>query len=139
MTSLLAYAEPTDTSGSGTNIVLLCALFIAVVAVLGLLPIGFSRNRGNRHADIITAVSVLWSLLTIATLIYVCLAQMKWSKEYITRIQSGYFDPRDTTGAPHQPWPIWGIILFAYLALLAWSLKQRKLPLASRLPEPPAK
>ncbi|MDB5357030.1 MAG: hypothetical protein JWN24_3483 [Phycisphaerales bacterium] len=122
---LLARAEGPDLSDSSLVLVLTCAGLVLGSAVLSLLPVFIARGRGHRQLETITAVAVLWGLLTAGTLVHASIVQMQWSKEQLLRIQSGYLDPQDTSDAPAKPWRTWTALAAAYCALIAWAFAAR--------------
>jgi hypothetical protein len=122
MAGLLAYADTAD-SGSinlvkvlaGLAILAGCALLVGVI-------IGVARSRGHRQADGIMVAAVFWGIIMAGSAMYTAAAQYNWSKEYTTRVQSGYYDPRDTSDKPKLPWLAWSGLAVGYAVLLAWSL-----------------
>jgi hypothetical protein len=117
----LSYAEGADTSDSNLSFIVLCAALVIGVGFLAFFPIAFARSRQHRQADTIMAATLLWATIAVGMLIYVFLAQIHWSKEYLTRIQSGYGDPSDMTGAPRQPYHIWIALAAGYVTLVLWA------------------
>jgi hypothetical protein len=51
---------------------------------------------------------------------------MKWSNEQMIRIQSGYYDPTDTSDAPTLPWQTWAVLAIAYGGLVIWPFSQKR-------------
>jgi hypothetical protein len=51
---------------------------------------------------------------------------MKWSNEQMIRIQSGYYDPADTSDAPTLPWRTWAVLTIAYGGLVIWPFSQKR-------------
>ena len=123
MAQLLGYAQTAD-SGSinlakvlaGLFILAACALFVAVV-------VGLARSRRHRQADGIMVAAVFWGVIMAGSAMYTASSQYNWSKEYTTRVQSGYYDPRDTSDKPSLPWALWSGLGVGYAALVVWSLR----------------
>jgi hypothetical protein len=118
----LAYADSGDSGASNLVKVFGGLVILAVVAVLAAISIGVSRARRHPQAEAIVVITLLWGLITAGSLMYAGESQYEWSKEYTTRIESGYYDPRDTSDKPQLPWALWCGLGFAYAAMLAWSL-----------------
>ena len=124
MAQLLGYAQTAD-SGSinlakvlaGLFILAACALFVAVV-------VGLARSRGHRQAEGIMVAAVFWGAIMAGSAMYTASSQYNWSKEYTTRVQSGYYDPRDTSDKPNLPWALWPAMGVGYAALVAWSFRR---------------
>ncbi len=128
MTIFLAYAEAADTSNSSLVIVLIGLGVLSVAAIAAFVPIGICWNRHHRQTDSIAALAVLWSLIAAISVIYFVNAQMKWSREQMLRIESGYFDPGDKSDAPAVPWALWGGLAAGYAVLIGWSFSQKNPP-----------
>jgi hypothetical protein len=126
MLPLLASAEQTDLSGSGWFVILIGAVVIVAVAAMTVIPIALSRKRRHRRADAITVGAVFWGLLAAASIIHFWLARMQWSKEYLLRVKTGYYDPADTSGAPPWPWQLWGILAVVYGVLIAAAILSKR-------------
>jgi hypothetical protein len=133
---LLAKAEGPDPSDSSLMLVLICAGLVLGSAVLSLLPVFIARGRGHRQLETVTAVAVLWGLLTAGTLIHTTIVQMQWSKEQLLRIQSGYMDPQDTTDAP-KPWRTWTALATIYCVLIIWAFVPQSSAGSAPSQEPP--
>jgi len=128
MTCLLAYAETTDTSNSGVIVGLVGLLVIGVVAALTLIPIASARYRRLRHRGAIPTLALLWGLISAGSIIYIIAAEFRWHKEWLVLVQSGYYDPRNTSGAPAWPWPLWIVLALAYAGLLTFCLVGKTMP-----------
>jgi len=140
MHSLLAYAETPDGAYMSSVMVLWAVLIIAGTAVAGFVLIFISRKRRHgstslttgRRADLIMAGTFFWGLITAGSLLYTEQQQMNWTKEYTTRIESGYFDPKDTSDTPRLPWGIWTGLGVVYAAMLFWALSGKRAGEAER-------
>lgn len=133
MFPLPAYAQPTDLSDSNLSFILIALGLIILAALLAILPIALAHARYHRHARAILMFALLWAFLTAGSSILTASAQLKWSKEQLLLLKTGYLDPADTTGAPGRPWPLWIILAIVYLALLLFALSQDHRP----APDPP--
>ena len=122
---MLSYADPTDNSGSGLVVVLLCLAVTVAAAGLALLPIGLARTRRHLQSEAIVGFAILWALALAGSVVIASMADMKWSKERDMRIKSGYYDPRDNTDAPAKPWAFWGGLGVVYTGLVGWSMAQQ--------------
>jgi hypothetical protein len=128
MRCFLAYAESADTSNSSMVIVLSGLCVLAVAAIAAIVPICICWKRHHRQTEPITALLILWGLVATISAIYFINSQMKWSREQMLRIESGYFDPTDQTDAPAIPWVTWGGLATVYAALVCWSFAQKNPP-----------
>ena len=122
----LAYAESTDPTSTNLLMILSGAFILAATAALAAVLTFTAKARRPRQSDIITAITLLWALLTAASLLYTVQSQMNWNKEYTLRLESGYLDPKDTADAPKLPWKLWTGLGVTYGATLAWSLSTRR-------------
>jgi hypothetical protein len=102
------------------------ALILAATAAAAGVLIYIARRRRHPRTDLIGAAAFFWGLMTAGSLLYAEQSQMNWSKEYTVRLESGYFDPTDTTDAPKLPWKTWTGLGIAYGAMLIWSLSQKR-------------
>ncbi len=126
MCSALAFAESGDPNATNLPIVLGGLFILAVIALLAFLLIFVSRSRGHRRAELITVATIFWALIAAGSLLYAGEAQMDWSKQYALRLETGYLDPQDTSDAPRMPWGMWSGLGAAYVAMLVWSLSQKR-------------
>jgi hypothetical protein len=117
----LAYAETPDSGAvnlakvlGGLGILVVTALLIAVI-------VGISRARKHRQADAILVAALFWGVLAAGSMMYAAATQLNWSKEYTTRIESGYYDPRDSSDKPTLPIALWTGLGVAYAAMLGWA------------------
>jgi hypothetical protein len=122
MDGLLAYAESSDPGSANLVKVLAGMAILAACALLAAVVIGVARSRDHRQAEAIMVTAIFWAMLTAGLALYSASAQYNWSKEYTTRIESGYYDPRDTSDKPKLPWIPGSGLAVAYAGLLGWSL-----------------
>lgn len=132
-----AYADAPDTSDSGLVIVVIAVGIVAAVAILAFVPLALAWKRRLRHSDVVAAGVILWGLVTAGSLICAVNARMQWSHEQTVRIQSGYYDPQTAGDAPTLPWAMWGGLVIAYGALVAWPLSQGRAAPAPAAPDSP--
>jgi hypothetical protein len=118
--TLLANAESNDSTVSNLSTVLICAAIAVGVLILAAVPIMIAWSRRHRHADGLTAVAVLWGLIAAVSVSVSIFDQMKYSREHLMALESGYFDPNDTSDAPVLPLPTWSVLGVVYVALLGW-------------------
>jgi flagellar basal body-associated protein FliL len=130
MLFLLATAEAADTSNSGILIVLLSVGVTILAAGFALVPMLLARAGRHPQAEVIAAVAILWALLAAGSVVTTSMAQMKWDKERLMRIESGYYDPQDNTDAPAKPWGAWAGLGAGYAVLLVWSVAMKRPPIA---------
>lgn len=122
---LLAKAESIDLTASNLTAVFTCAVIVLATAAVALVPLLIAWSRRSKHAEAIAAFALVWALCTILSTTSTALAQMKYSRQHLTDVQSGYLDPQDTTGAPQLPWLTWVVLGVGYAGLLAWPLARR--------------
>lgn len=127
MTCVLANAEATDLSASGWTVIVIGLLVAGGVAILALLPMASARHGRHQHTGAIQALTLLWALLAGGSVLYIAAAELRWRKEWLVLVQSGYYDPQNTSGAPAWPWLFWIFLAAAYVALFAFS-RGRKCP-----------
>jgi hypothetical protein len=137
MAPCLAYAEPTDLSDSNWQVMLVILAAIAAVVVLVLVPIGVARRRGSRWAGGIVVASLLWGVLTAASVACMVLMQYQRERDRNLDLRTGYAPAPSPTGAPSWPWGLWLILAAVYGALLAagyWGRARRESAGPTRLP-----
>lgn len=128
MIGALAYAEVQDTSGnSSITLILLCLLIIAAAAGAAVAPIALARQRRHRQRDVIVVAAIFWAMLAAGSICYFTMAQMKWKQEYLVRIESGYGDPQDRSGAPAAPVGLWAALAVVYVGIILWAISQRNI------------
>ena len=128
MPCLLAYAETADSANSGAMFVLLAVGVAIVTAVLACVPMLLAQARRHPHREAIVGFAILWALLTAGSVVMTSMGRMKWNKEQLMRIESGYYDPRDTSDAPTTPWGAWAALGTGYTAMLAWAVAKKRPP-----------
>ncbi len=116
----MAYAQQADNSTATLQIVL---IGFAAAAVAGLLAAGliliFLALR-HRHRQALISATVLWAIVLAGGVVNDALQQSRWSREYNSRVASGYSDPRDMTDRPKHPWFLWSALgtIYAGLAIV---------------------
>jgi hypothetical protein len=123
MSMILANAPIPPSTDSNVELVLSSAGVVLVIAVLGLVPIFIARLRRHRQLEAITAIIVLWGVLLAGSICYSIMQQMDWTKALQERIESGYYDPQDTTGKPTTPVPLWCGLGVCYAAITFWATR----------------
>jgi hypothetical protein len=115
----IAYADNSEISqGNFIFLLIFAGTAIAIFLLAGILIIT-SRRRDHRNADAILTCSIFWAILSLGSVLYAAVTQMKWSQEHLLELQSGYGNPADV--GPALPWAIWAGLGVAYAALFAWS------------------
>jgi hypothetical protein len=136
--TLLSLARADLPTSSDWKLVLVL-MYLGILAVTGLMvfiPFRLAKGRRHRHVELLTAAAVLWGVISAGVFLYASTQQLNWSNEQATLIESGYYDPQDTSAAPKWPWIATAIIAGAYAALIAWSLAGASAPPASSAPGP---
>lgn len=124
--TILARADSVDSTVSNLTTILTCAGIVLGVGVVAIVPVMLAWQRRHRHSEGLAAVAVLWGLLAAISVSAATLEQMKYSREHLMAIESGYYDPNDTSDAPPLPLPAWAALGVGYAALLAWPFVGRK-------------
>jgi hypothetical protein len=125
MRIFVASAVRTDLSGSQWFIILTGVAILAVVAVLTAIPIGLARRRSAGRSEGVTVAAVFWGVASAGSVLWYYLAKLRWADEYQRLVESGYYDPRDLSGQPAWPWPLWLLLAVVFCALLAWSFRRK--------------
>lgn len=128
MACALAYADTTDPTQVNFLVLLLCILLIGCVCVMAFLVLLLARSRRHRQVEYITALAIFWALLTVGSLAYSAVTQLKWSQENMLRLESGYGNPDDDSNAPQLPWKTWLVLAAIWGGLINWSLSQNNPP-----------
>ena len=121
MAFLLAYAQTADTSDATLHLILYWIGILAAAALLAFVPVAIASSRRHRQAHLVLLASIVWAVLIAGVSMYALQQQFAWIKEYTLRVDSGYYDPQSSAGAPALPLTAWGILTVAYLGLLIWS------------------
>ena len=90
-----------------------------------MIPAMLCWARHHRQTETILAMTVLWALVLAGTVIYSISSQMKWTREQMLRLESGYYDPQDQADAPKKPVTVWAVLGVGYAGLIGWSLSQK--------------
>jgi hypothetical protein len=114
----LASAEAADPSASQLVVILISLGAMAGAGLLTLLPMALARRRRHPRPESIVAAAVLWGLLAAGSVLYITIARMQWSKEWLLLVKTGYYDPQDRSGEPALPWLLWALLAIAYAVLL---------------------
>jgi hypothetical protein len=69
--------------------------------------------------------ALFWGIITAGSAMYTAASRYNWSKEYTVRIDSGYYDPRDTSDKPKIPWVLWSALGIAYAGMVGWALSAK--------------
>jgi hypothetical protein len=125
--SPLAYADSTDTTNASIAILVISTGILIAAVAAAMVPICIARSRRILQSDALVPLAIVWALTSAVVSIYAYIAQSRWKREYLLRIQSGYFDPRDLSDAPVLPWTYWYVLGAMYLLLILWAMsgKQR--------------
>jgi len=118
----LAYAQTADMTDSNLHLILYWIGIIAASALLALVPLTIAASRRHRQAHLVLLACVVWGVLTAGVCLYAVMQQFNWATEYALRVESGYYDPQSSTGAPALPLTTWGLLAVAYLGLITWSV-----------------
>jgi uncharacterized integral membrane protein len=137
MLSLLAYADTTDTTQTNLPLVLYCIGGVIVAGFLAFLIVLLARSRRHRQAEALITIAVFWAFCVIGTVAWASVTQLKWSQEYILRLQTGDVDPTDQSAAPQLPWLFWIILAAVYVLLIFWVISQKPAPLEDQGETPP--
>lgn len=126
----LEFARADVPIGSDWKLIL-ALTYLAILAVMGIMvfvPFRLAKGRRHHHIELITAATVLWGVASAGVFLYASTQQLKWSNEQTTLIESGYYDPQDTTAAPGWPWLASSVVAATYAALIVWSVSQKRSP-----------
>jgi hypothetical protein len=118
----LARADSGDSTVSNLTTVLICGGIALGVLIVAIIPVILAWSRRHRHSNGLAAIAVLWGLIALVSLSTTAMDEMKYSREHLMSIESGYYDPNDTSDAPALPLAIWAVLAVAYAGLLAWPL-----------------
>ena len=124
MHALLAYADSGDPTLNNLQTVVGAVFIVLATLVLATAVIFISRSRRHRQSESIMVAAFFWACITAGSLIYAGQAQLKWSKEYLVRVESGYYDPNNTADAPKLPWTLWGGLGAAYVGMIWWAVAE---------------
>jgi hypothetical protein len=119
MIDFLASPPIRPSSDSNMELILISAGVVVGVAIFGFFPIQLARQ--NRHREAIAAVIVLWGLITAASICLTINQQKEWSATYLQHVETGYFDPRDTTDKPAMPIGFWSALTACYAVIVIWA------------------
>ena len=117
----LARADSADSTVSNLTTVLACAGIAIGVLVVAIVPVMIGWSRRHRHAEALAAVAALWGLIAAINICKATLDQMNYSRQHLADVESGYWDPNDTSDAPPLPVATWSTLGVGYLAMVTWS------------------
>lgn len=121
---LLASAQATDLYGPQGVDVLIGFAAAAGAALLAILPVALASSRRHRQSHSILAATVVWALVTAGSVGYVVISRLHWSREWMLRVNTGYYDPQDLSGQPTWPWVFWTGLALVYGLLCLWSSRR---------------
>jgi hypothetical protein len=122
MSFILAYADAPDESNSTIWIVVVSTGLVLLCAGLAMVPACVAWARRHRRAEAIVPLALVWGLGAAISAIATFISQYHWSKDRMTLIESGYYDPQDASGAPAMPWMIWIALAVMYALLIVWAM-----------------
>jgi lysylphosphatidylglycerol synthetase-like protein (DUF2156 family) len=128
--TLLARAESVDPTLGSLVTVLTCAGIVLGVAVAASIPVMIAWSRRHQRADWVITVAILWGVLTVVSVASFVLKEMQYSHAHMLDVESGYYDPNDTSDAPALPLSTWAALGIGYVALLAWPMLRRPAAIA---------
>jgi hypothetical protein len=125
---LFTWSVAENTGGSDTSLMvpLICIGVIALIAVLALVPLLVGSLRRHKSGEALLAMTALWAIVAIGVVVNTILEQNKWSSEKQTRVNSGYYDPKDNSEAPAWPLKSGGALGVGYVALLIWAATAKR-------------
>jgi hypothetical protein len=115
----LASAAVMPGSDSNVELVLISSGIVVGAGLLAMLPA--QLGRGHRHREAIVAMVILWGLLAAGSGSYSVMQQMDWSSTYTQRLETGYYDPADTSDKPSLPIVMWCGLGVGYVCLVIWA------------------
>ncbi len=122
---MLAYADTSESSGQLLYALLVgCGAFIGAV-LLAAIPLAIAHVRRHPRLAALLTGAVVWAIATAVAVYWTYLQQSDWSREYLIRIQSGYYDPNDLSAKPSPHPLLFTILAVAYLALFLLALSAR--------------
>ena len=122
----LASAPIPPSSDSNFELVLISAGVVLVIGLLAFAPIQIARARRHRNIEAISALLALWGLLSAGSISYFIMKQMDWCTTYTQRIETGYYDPQDTSDKPTAPVGLWCGLSVSYAAIFFWSTRRAR-------------
>jgi hypothetical protein len=122
----LGYADSNDTTNASIAVLVISSGIIVLAIAAAMLPICIAWRRRIRQSDAVVPLCILWALSIAAVSIYAYVSKTRWNAEYTLRIESGYFDPRDTSDAPSPPWVLWYVSAVIYILLIVWAARAKQ-------------
>ena len=108
---------------------LILASLIAVAAILAVIPWRLSRGHHPERSSPVTALTLLWAVVSVAVTAIAALRQMQWQAEYQRLLYSNYYDPRNAArDRPQLAWFFlaWGVLALAYVVLILAAVYPRR-------------
>ena len=122
----LAYADVHPSELSTLRVVMYCAMWMGLFAVLAAVPIMTARRRGHRHAEAIMALALVCALVAGGSACMTVSALDKWAREDELLLDTGYYSPQEQHHErPAMPWGLWIGVGVAYCAIVGWSVAGR--------------
>lgn len=122
----LARADSVDSTVSNLTTVLTCGGIAIGVLVVAIVPVMIGWSRRHRHAQALAALAILWGLIATISICIAAIDQMNYSRQHLVDVESGYWDPNDTSDVPVLPIRTWAVLGACYLVLLGWPFVGRK-------------
>jgi hypothetical protein len=124
--AFVAYGEKSDLSGGDWLIVLVDGAILLIACVLVAVPALLAERRRHSNQEAILSGALLWGVIGAWNAISFVNAEFKWSRERLLLVQSGYFDPQNTSSAPPMPILLWAVLGVCYGLLMLWSLSGKR-------------
>jgi Kef-type K+ transport system membrane component KefB len=124
MGSLLAYADNTDATQGNFVSILICAAGVVAVAGMAAVVIALAKRRGNRNAEVIFTGMIFWAIVSLGSIVYATITQMKWASDHLKDLESGYGNPADV--GPGWPIVLWGVLGAVWVLVMGWTVLNAK-------------
>jgi hypothetical protein len=126
---MFASANPANPFATNLAFPLVALSLFAVIAVFAFLPLRAARIRRHPKVSLVTALALLWALLTAGSVALYAVTQTRWQSEQSLRLSSGYLDPAaPQPDAPAAPVPLWVLLALAYPPLLTYAYAHQRRP-----------
>jgi hypothetical protein len=117
--TFLATAASDNPGNITMGLLLFWLASLAMIVALVFLPMRFAR--ASRWREIINVGALLWGALAAWSAIGFSHTYAAWSQERLLLIQTGYYDPAGSSGAPLWPWAWWIVLASFYVLICAWA------------------